>query len=249
QAKWPEKFLIWANLTLASKVVFWGYSEGGSASAWAAELAPSYARELKYVGSASGGIPADILAVGKAINTPGNWQNQSFGVVIATGIGYKAAYPELTLENELTDPGKQLLADVKKQCLFEFFLNNFWKGPLDKYMKDRPGQAKFDVFTDPQWLQRFEENRLGKTPPKMPTYLYQARSDQAVEYCQARKLAKTYCDNNVHVTWQPLDGEHAVGWTLGLDKPFEYVKSRLKGGTTANSCAALRNPDPSCPGQ
>ncbi len=254
--RYPEKFVIFANLSLNSKVVFWGYSEGGSAAAWAAELAPTYARELKFVGVAAGGVPADIYKVGTAINTLGSRQNFSFGVLVAAGIGFKAAYPELTLETELNDAGLQLISDVKKQCLIEFIINNFGGKTLSQFMKPRINQPKFDVFTDPTWLARFEENKLGKAPPTMPVYLYQARDDQALEYCQARQLAKTYCARGVYVTWQPISSaipgvpaEHVAGWTAGLDGAFNFVKSRLGGGTTANSCAALNNADAYCPGQ
>jgi hypothetical protein len=84
----------------------------------------------------------------------------------------------------------------------------------------------------------------------MPTYLWHGRDDEAVEYCQARKLAKAYCASGVHVVWNPFAGEHVIGWTNGLSPSLEFVKARLKGGTPASSCTTtLANADAYCPGQ
>src|ERR1700712_767015 len=102
QAHWPDKFAIFASISSQSKVVVWGYSEGGGAAAWAAQLRPSYASDIRLVGLAAGGIPADIRAVGVAANTPGKLQNVSFGEVVATGIGFAQAYPELPFYGKLT---------------------------------------------------------------------------------------------------------------------------------------------------
>src|SRR6202042_867032 len=41
-------------------VAFWGYSQGGGATASAAELASSYAPELRIVGTYAGAPPADL---------------------------------------------------------------------------------------------------------------------------------------------------------------------------------------------
>ncbi|MBO0512863.1 lipase family protein, partial [Streptomyces beijiangensis] len=51
------------GVTAASQVGIMGYSQGGQASSWAAELHDSYAPELKVVGTVTGGVPADLLEV------------------------------------------------------------------------------------------------------------------------------------------------------------------------------------------
>ena len=55
-----------AGPTAASPVGFYGYSQGGGGAAQAAQLAASYAPELQVKGTAAGGIPADMIAVGRA---------------------------------------------------------------------------------------------------------------------------------------------------------------------------------------
>jgi hypothetical protein len=52
----------------ATPVGMWGYSGGGLATGWAAELQPSYAPELQVRGVASGGTPADLKAAAATID-------------------------------------------------------------------------------------------------------------------------------------------------------------------------------------
>lgn len=52
-----------ASLPGTSKVVLYGYSGGGHATAWMTNLAPTYAPELNVVGSAHGGTPVDLSSM------------------------------------------------------------------------------------------------------------------------------------------------------------------------------------------
>jgi len=247
RAHWPEKIAIWANVRATSKVVLWGYSEGGNASAWAAELQPSYARELRLVGVASGGVPADPAVVASFINTPGKLQNVAFGVLMAAVVGFKAAYPTLPLDGYLKPEGVSLLETIKKQCLFETLASN-WNGrTFSQYVK--PEFASFNPLTNAAWLARLNENKLGSSPPTVPAFLWHAKDDESLEFCQARKLAKTYCERGVYLTWKKYAGEHALGWGQGLSPSLDFLDRRINGGSLPSSCVELQGPDSSCPGQ
>ena len=52
-----------SGLSTNTPVGLMGYSQGGGAAGWAAELAGSYAPDLKIKGTAAGGIPGDLTAV------------------------------------------------------------------------------------------------------------------------------------------------------------------------------------------
>lgn len=47
------------GITAANPVELYGYSGGGQATGWGAELPPSYAPEITLTGRATGGTPAD----------------------------------------------------------------------------------------------------------------------------------------------------------------------------------------------
>jgi hypothetical protein len=74
----------------STPVGLWGYSGGGQASAWAAELQPSYAPELHLAGVAEGGVPVNVGDVARKING-GPFSGMYFGA----GIGLSRAYPQL----------------------------------------------------------------------------------------------------------------------------------------------------------
>lgn len=235
QREYAIKFAISGNMSLSSKVVLWGYSEGGNSAAWAGELQPTYAPELKLVALAAGGIPADIAAVGTAINNRSSLQNVAFGVLIAAGIGYKAAYPELVLESRLTSAGLTLLANVKSQCLVDILLHNFGGHIIQDYTV-----GGFNMLQDGAWLARFEQNKLGAQPPKVPVFLYHAAADEGVEYNQGRQLARTYCAKGVRVNWNPYVGEHATGFVQGMGAAIDFLNNRLNGiPTNAIACNAI----------
>ena len=54
-----------SGITESNPVIAWGYSIGGQAVSWAGELQPSYAPDVKLIGVATGGTPADLQALAK----------------------------------------------------------------------------------------------------------------------------------------------------------------------------------------
>ncbi|HVW33834.1 MAG TPA: lipase family protein, partial [Acidimicrobiia bacterium] len=52
----------------ATPVGLWGYSGGGLATSWAAQLAPAYAPELDIAAVAAGGTPADMTAAARQVD-------------------------------------------------------------------------------------------------------------------------------------------------------------------------------------
>lgn len=237
-AYFPWKVLISGNMSSSSKVVLWGYSEGGAAAGWAAQLQPSYAPELLLVGMAAGGVPADVLRVGRAINKPTNIQNVSFGALIAASIGYAEAYSELHDELDeyhLKPTGLAVVESVKQQCLFEQILSNFGGHQIQEYTIDHT-----NPLDDPRWQLRFEENRLGKVKTPVPVFLYHGLVDEAVEYAQARDYARNLCHLGVRVNWNPYVGDHVTTYLQGMGAALDFLNNRVNGWfTNAIVCEAI----------
>src|SRR5271165_740397 len=109
-----------SGISSSAPVVVWGYSQGGQAASWAAELQSSYAADVKMVGLAAGGVPANLQAIGE-------FDNSSVGTAFGLDglIGLSAAYPEefnlASLSNTagLEAAGK-LLNECAIQSLAEF---------------------------------------------------------------------------------------------------------------------------------
>lgn len=100
----------------ATPVGVWGYSGGGLASGWAAELQPTYAPELDVKGVAAGGMPSDLAAAGRLLDG-----GPFSGLFIAAAVGVSREYPEiLPVFNE---DGRQMIEDIGDQCVGEEAIN------------------------------------------------------------------------------------------------------------------------------
>src|SRR5271155_69400 len=109
-----------SGITEKDPLVLWGYSQGGQAASWAAELQSSYASDVNMIGLAAGGVPSNLQAVG-------GFDNASVGTAFGLDglIGLSQAYPEdfnlASLSNTagLEAAGK-LLSECAIQSLAEF---------------------------------------------------------------------------------------------------------------------------------
>jgi hypothetical protein len=111
-----ERFAPAGLAGVATPVGIWGYSGGGQASAWAAELQPSYAPELHVKGVAEGGVPANVGAVARNIDG-----GPFSGIYLAAGIGLGRVYPQLIdLDSLLNSAGKAMEANISQQCIEQY---------------------------------------------------------------------------------------------------------------------------------
>ena len=97
-----------AELPQGGPAAIMGYSEGGTAAAWAAQLQPNYAPELELAGVAAGAAAADIELAGPTLD------GSFFSFFLAYGaIGFAAAYPELELEPYLVGRARETIAALR----------------------------------------------------------------------------------------------------------------------------------------
>lgn len=186
-----------ANLPDDGPVATFGYSQGGGASASAAELQPTYAPELKLKGAYAGAVPADLKAVGRSLD--GSYAVALLGYAVS---GLEAAYPEqIDLDQYLNDAGKQLLASGRKECLVESIaLHAFTKSetltkdgrPVTAYMDEEP----FNSLVNDQ--------KLGNRKPSAPTLVLHSSLDDIVPFEQGKQLAKDWCAKGAKVQFQSL---------------------------------------------
>ncbi|MGH3433177.1 MAG: lipase family protein [Thermocrispum sp.] len=213
-----------AGLSAQAKVVFRGYSQGGGAAAWAGELHPQYAPELKLVGIAAGGIPADLVQVALGLNG-----KEGFGVLAYALVALDNAYPELNLEDYLNEAGRTAFAEMERsQCLDRLLIDYAGK-TVDDYMERSP-------LVDDAWVKRYGENKLGAQPPKVPMFQYHATKDQLVQFGQAKKLRDTYCEAGVQLTWKEYERDHIGVVYHGNADVLAFVKDRMNGAAAGGNC-------------
>ncbi len=96
-------------------VGIWGYSGGGHATAWASELQPRYAPEIRLHGVAHGGASADAGATARNVDG-----GPASGLLLAAAVGISRAYPDMRLDDLLNDTGHEMKGRIGGMCLEEF---------------------------------------------------------------------------------------------------------------------------------
>ncbi len=215
-----------ADLSEESPVGFWGYSQGGGAAAAAAEQSAEYAGELRVVGSALGGVPADLLAVARNLDG-----SPYFGLLGAATVGLNAGYPGLEIEDELlNDRGRELIDTLRDQCVEEFAV---------RY----PGRrlAEFSTRDDPLSFEplreRLRENRIGGVAPEAPVLVYHAQLDQLIPLSVGRELVDEYCERDVPTEFRVIPAtEHIGGAAAGGSVAVDYLAGRFAGRPAPSGC-------------
>ncbi|MEU7899644.1 lipase family protein [Nonomuraea sp. NPDC049152] len=212
-----------SGLSPSAPVGIMGYSQGGASAAWAAQLQPTYAPELRLRGVAAGGVPADLKAVAEHLDGTAN-----FGLGAAAGVGLDAAYDELDLFNDLNDRGKALMADAADDCV----------GDLGKLAGLRFADlSPIDLLNQPKWVARLTENRLGARSPQVPMFLYHARGDETIPHAVGATLRSEYCARGVNTRWTSLSaGSHVLGAVEGGPLAIEWLALRIYGLPAFGNC-------------
>jgi pimeloyl-ACP methyl ester carboxylesterase len=181
-------------------VVLWGYSQGGGATAAAAEMAPQYAPELNLKGTWAGGPVADLAAILERID----------GALIGGAIGFAingllARYPELNkaLDRVTSPAGRAMLETLSDACIGDIITRHpFMKtGSLTN-----DGRSLTEhLAAIPEAAPALAELRVGNLLPATPVLITSGLNDDTVPYGQARRLAEDWCAKGATVTFRTND--------------------------------------------
>jgi len=213
------------GLTSKSPVAIWGYSEGGLATTWAAELAPAYAPELDIVGAAAGGVPANLGNVARRIDG-----GPLSGFLLAAAVGLDRAYPRMRLDEILNADGKAAVAAVSTMCQWQWAM---------AYANRRI--AEFTTVDDPLNLPRIrtilDENTLGRRNPGIPLHLYESTQDEFMPLADVRGLVHTYCGYGLPVSYtEDAFSEHVSLAGQGAPEALAWLSDRFNGTAAPSSC-------------
>lgn len=204
-----------------------GYSGGGFATAWAAELAEGYAPELKIIGAAQGGLPVNPINVAKKVDGT-FWAGAYLGAVV----GLSRGYPEIKVEDYATPAGIEAIKDIGTRCLTGS------PNLLTAYAyKKGSSLLKDPNFLNLPLMQAINaENTMGQHAPKVPLHIFESIGDQLMPIADVDNLVAYYCANKTKVEYKPVKGtDHVIG-ALGLSGGLSYLFDRFEGKAAPNNC-------------
>ena len=204
-------------------VGLWGYSGGGLATSWAAELQPGYAPELNIAGVASGGTPADFEAAVRQIDG-----GIASGLVLLASTGLTRAYPEMLAL--LNDAGREMVQRIGDMCIGDA-VSAFPFRHLKEFTTSQ------DPLSEPVAKTVLGLNHLGRQAPKAPVFLYHSVFDELIPFASVQALQRDWCGAGGHVTlYADALSEHSSLAASGAPLAVNYLASRFAGVDVPSTC-------------
>ncbi|AOW92787.1 lipase [Rhodococcus sp. WMMA185] len=223
-----------------SPIGLWGYSQGGGATASAAELQGTYAPELNIRGTYAGGPPADLRAVAEKIDG-----GLGTGLLGYSVNAFYAGYPEIRdeIDSVLSPYGRETLDDIATQCVPET-TTRYGLHRTSEWTTDGRTFAEL-IDTLPKVGAVIDEQRIGRVAPPNPVLIAQGRNDDLVPYEQARTLADDWCRLGATVEFSvqeipPIAPGFVIGHVLPaatvLPHALDWMTARFTGAPAPSTC-------------
>ena len=218
-------------------IALYGYSQGGAATGSAAELASTYAPDLRIVGTYAGAPPADLSGLLPSLD--GSATAGILGYVLNSAI---ASYPEFadTIHHALTPDGEDLLAKTQNQCLAETMANFSFRHVQRYFAVDVAVAPTMEPFKS-----LFDQQRIGRLTPNAPVLIVSNRYDPLVPHVPANQLGRDWCAVGADVEFftneQPplfnkLILNHAFPILVDAPRALQWIADRFADLPTTPNC-------------
>lgn len=210
------------GLTLQSPVGLWGYSGGGLASAWAAEVQDGYAPELNVVGAVLGSPVGDLGHTFRRLN--GSIYSGLPALVVAALCDI---YPDLDrlINEHATVEGKALLQRIQRMTTAQAMIQMAGKDMAN--LIDRPLE---EVLLTPAVQHVFDSIKLGTAAPTFPVLIVQAVHDRIISVDDIDELTETYLKGGASVTYhRDMLSEHLLLHPMSAPMTLRWLRDRFAG--------------------
>lgn len=228
------------SITGDAPVVFWGHSQGGGASAAAAELAPEYAPDVDVRAAYASAPPADLLAVLDHID--GSTLTGAIGFAIN---GMVDRYPALrdVVERNASDAGQAALRDIAGLCTLD--LRSAYGGRTTDQWTNSGRRLGEIIRSEPEALAVLDHQRIGDRAPAVPVMLAGGVHDDIIPLGQVEQLGRDWCaqGTTVHFRYEttpPVPGvTHAAAAVTNFAPAVDFIRDRLAGIPAPDDCGTL----------
>lgn len=182
------------GLSTGNAVAIFGYSGGGLATSWAAELAPRYAPELNLKGAALGSPVGDLGSTFVKLN---NTLFTGLPTLIVSTLARN--YPQIAdvLDNHVTEKGRKLFFEDAPTWSTEKAIRKMAYKDLAHYA-DRSIE---EVVLIPAVAEVLEQIRPGAHKPEVPVLVIQSTADKVISSDDVDGQVQRYRDFGTHVTY------------------------------------------------
>ncbi|KQR99602.1 lipase [Williamsia sp. Leaf354] len=213
--------LNFAKLPKDSPVGFWGYSQGGGATASAAEMASTYAPELNVKGTYAGAPPADLESVLKKVDG-----TSIVGVIGYTINGLVARYPELgpIIDREASPAGRQILKTLSTDCIGDTFFRYGFRS-TSEWTNSK--QSLYQISQKYPVIQKaLNDQLIGKLKPSAPVLVETGVNDDIIPNAQVMTMVNSWRSKGANVVVS-TDRTPPILSRLALNHALPYLLSTV----------------------
>jgi pimeloyl-ACP methyl ester carboxylesterase len=197
-----------------------GYSQGGHAAAWTAEIAAEWAPELELVGAMVG---APVSELDRVLE---EWPHQAnaFGLAYLAVAGMEAAHPDAPADGFLTELGAELLPIVDERCT-PAVAEAFAPHPVEDLIRAEPASDR--------WAELARESSPGHAKTHdAPTLLVHSREDTLIPLSYSEAYHGRLCSLGQVSELRVLPtGEHYEAGIAALQLAAPWIEERFDGST------------------
>ncbi|GAB6964881.1 hypothetical protein JCM7447_11010 [Corynebacterium amycolatum] len=218
------------QLPADTPIALFGYSQGGGATAAAAELADAYASELNIRAVYAGAIPADLTDTALHIR----------GSALAGLVGYFmngliAEYPETKepIERMLSPLGQDFLKLTADECIGAT-VERWPRNDTKAFTANDLGIAENlrSPELSPVVRRHVEEQALGTKTPSMPVFVTHNALDDVLPVTSARELVQKWQKAGSDITYVEVDtdlgdGTHGLAYVLTHEEMLAWVNQKM----------------------
>ena len=210
------------GLSPSAPIGLWGYSGGGLASAWAAEMCGEYALELDIVGAVLGSPVGDLGNTFRRLN--GKLFAGLPALVVAALVH---VYPDLdrVIKEHTNDEGRALLDSLESMTTLGAVVRM-----AGKDMGDYLDEPLEDILSTPEVSHVFQTIKLGAAVPKPPVLIVQAVHDYLIDVNDIDELADAYRAGGADVSYhRDAFNEHMLLHPLSAPMTLRWLTDRFAG--------------------
>jgi alpha-beta hydrolase superfamily lysophospholipase len=208
------------GLSPSAPIGLWGYSGGGLASAWAAEMCGDYAPELDIVGAVLGSPVGDLGHTFRRLNG-GLFAGLPAMVVAALA----HIYPDLdrVIKEHTSEEGRALLDSLEKMTTVGAVVRM-----AHKNMGDYLDEPLEKILSTPEVTYVFDHIKLGVAVPTPPVLIVQAVYDYLIDVHDIDALADAYSAGGADVSYhRDAFNEHALLHPLSAPMALRWLTDRF----------------------
>jgi acetyl esterase/lipase len=206
----------------SAPIGLWGYSGGGLASAWAAEMCAEYAPELDIVGAVLGSPVGDLGNTFRRLN------GKFFAGLPALVVAALAhIYPDLdrVIKEHTNEEGRALLDSLEKMTTVQAVIRM-----AGKNMGDYLDEPLEDILSTPEITHVFQTIKLGAVVPTPPVLIVQAVHDYLIDVHDIDALADAYSAGGADVSYhRDALNEHMLLHPLSAPMTLRWLTDRFAG--------------------